>query len=74
LIELFAQSPVVAITLNHEDMSDDDVADTTAVYEAQYRMPVTDVLKAGCGKLVERLYEVFPQLREKALLACPPQE
>lgn len=74
LIELFAQSPVVAITLNHEDMSDDDVADTIAVYEEQYGLPVTDVLKAGCDKLIERLCEVFPQLREKALLACPPRD
>jgi uncharacterized NAD-dependent epimerase/dehydratase family protein len=74
LIELFAQSPVVAITLNHEDMNDDDVADTIAAYEEQYGLPVTDVLKAGCDKLIERLFEVFPQLRKKALLACPPQD
>ena len=74
LIELFAQSPVVAITLNHEDMNDDDVADTIAAYEEQYGLPVTDVLKAGCDKLIERLFEVFPQLRKKTLLACPPQD
>jgi uncharacterized NAD-dependent epimerase/dehydratase family protein len=73
LIELFANSRVVAITLNHEDMEDVEVTDTIAGYEAQYGLPVTDVLKAGCSKLVERLYGVFPQLREKALLACPPQ-
>ena len=74
LIELFAKSPVIAVTLNHEDMDDAEVTDTIAEYEARYGLPVTDVLKAGCGKLIERLYDEFPQLREKALLACPPRE
>ena len=74
LIELFAKSRVVAITLNHEDMSDAEVVATIAEYEEQYGLPVTDVLKTGCDKLVERLYELFPQLREKALLACLPHD
>jgi len=74
LIELFAKSPVIAITLNHEGMDDDEVTDTIAEYEDQYGLPVTDVLKGGCDKLVERLYEVFPQLHEKALLVCPRQD
>jgi uncharacterized NAD-dependent epimerase/dehydratase family protein len=55
-------------------MEDDEVANTIADYEVQYGLPVTDVLKAGCSKIVERLYEMFPQLREKALLTCPRQD
>jgi uncharacterized NAD-dependent epimerase/dehydratase family protein len=74
LIELFAKSAVIAITLNHEDMDDDDIAEVVDAYEQQYGLPVTDVLRAGCDKLVERLWEVFPQLRAKALLACTPQD
>ena len=70
LIELFAQTKVIAITLNHEDMTDGDVEVTTLQYETQFDLPVTDVLKAGCEKIVERLYEVFPSLRDKADLAC----
>ncbi|MCL1592981.1 MAG: DUF1611 domain-containing protein [Actinomycetia bacterium] len=74
LIELFAKSRVIAITLNHEDMNDDEVTDTISEYEILHGMPVTDVLKTGCSKLIDRLYEVFPTLREKALLACLPLE
>lgn len=74
LIELFAECAVVAITLNHEGMEEGELPDTIAAYEEQYGLPVTDVLRDGCDKLVERIYEVFPQLREKALLACPPRD
>jgi uncharacterized NAD-dependent epimerase/dehydratase family protein len=74
LIELFAKSPVIAVTLNHEGMTDDDLADTITEYESEYGLPVTDVLKSGCEKLVARLYEEFPQLREKALPACSRQD
>jgi uncharacterized NAD-dependent epimerase/dehydratase family protein len=70
LIELFAKAKVIAITLNHEGMNDDEVEATVLEYETQYELPVADVLKAGCSKLVQRLYEVFPSLKEKAALAC----
>jgi len=70
LIELFAKTKVIAITLSHEDMNDDEIDATVLEYETQYEVPVTDVLKAGCSKLVQRLYEVFPSLKDKAALAC----
>ena len=62
LIELFSKTRVIAITLNHEDMSDVEVQDTIFDYEQIYGLPVTDVLKNGCDKLITRLYEVFPEL------------
>ena len=74
LIEMFSGSKVVAITLNHEDMSDDEMAAAVLEYECLYELPVTDVLTSGCGKLVEKLFEVFPVLREKASLVCQRQE
>ncbi len=74
LIEMFSGSKVVAITLNHEDMSDDEMAAAVLEYEFLYELPVTDVLTSGCGKLVEKLFEVFPVLREKASLVCQRQE
>ena len=70
LIEMFSKTPVIAITLNHEDMSDAEVDDTILDYEKLYGLPVTDVLKNGCGKLIRRLFEVFPDLGVKASLAC----
>ena len=74
LIEMFSKSKVVAITLNHEDMSVDEVAEAVVEYERLYELPVTDVLTSGCGKLILKLYEVFPVLREKALVVCQRQE
>ncbi len=74
LIEMFSKSKVVAITLNHEDMSEDEVAAAVVEYECLFALPVTDVLTSGCDKLVQKLYEVFPALREKAALICPRHE
>ncbi len=73
LIELFSKSRVIAITLNHEDMSDTEVKDTILDYEKRYELPVTDVLKNGCNKLIKRLFEVFPELAVKASSVCQPQ-
>lgn len=55
ILELLAQQPVLALTLNHEWMGDDEVRATLAAYEAQYARPVADVLKYGCSKLVAAL-------------------
>jgi uncharacterized NAD-dependent epimerase/dehydratase family protein len=74
LLEMFSKSKVVAITLNHEDMSDDEVAAAVIEYECLYELPVTDVLTSGCSKLIQKLFEVFPALREKASLVCQRQE
>jgi len=74
LLEMFSKSKVVAITLNHEDMSEDEMAAAVIEYECRYELPVTDVLMSGCGKLIHQLFEIFPALREKAALACLRQE
>lgn len=62
LIEEFAGPNVIAITLNHEDMSDMELDTTIAEYEEMYGLPVTDVLKHGCTKLVESLLQRFSSL------------
>jgi len=65
LIEVFSRSKVIAITINHEDMTDDEVENTIAEYEDRYKLPTTDVLKYGCDKLVKKLFEVFPELLKR---------
>ncbi len=62
LIEVFSRSPVIGITLNHEGMTDQEVENTIYSYEQGFDLPTTDVLKHGCDKLIEKLYEVFPEL------------
>lgn len=66
LIEVFSKSKVIAITINHEDMSDKDVGETIVEYEDRYKLPTTDVLKFGCDKLVNTLFKVFPELVKQA--------
>ena len=49
---------------------DEQVKDTIEEYEARYELPTTDVLKFGCDKLVETLFEVFPKLANKTVSIC----
>ncbi len=67
LIETFSKSKVIAITINHEDMSDEELDRTIVEYEYKYELPTTDVLKHGCDKLVKKLYEVFPKLQKQVM-------
>ncbi len=64
LNEVFSKSKVIAITLNHEDMTDKELKTTIEEYEARYDLPTTDVLKYGCTKLIERLMITFPLLAQ----------
>ena len=52
MLHLFSASRVVALTLNHEGMSDEDVRRVVAEYEAAYGLPTCDPLWDGCEKLV----------------------
>ncbi len=66
LIETFAMSQVIAITISHEGMDEADVDSTIGKYEELFGLPTTDVLKHGCRKLVDKLFEQFPDLRDVA--------
>ena len=74
LLEVFSKSKVIAITLNHEDMSDDEVKNTIVEYEYKYELPTTDVLKHGSDKIVQTLFELFPELQKSAALIWQLQE
>ncbi|MEA3457203.1 MAG: DUF1611 domain-containing protein [Candidatus Thermoplasmatota archaeon] len=65
LIEIFSRSKVIAITINHEDMTDEEIKEAITEYEKRFQLPTTDVLKYGCKKLVKRIFEVFPELPKK---------
>jgi len=62
LNEVFARSKVIAITINHDDMTDDELENMIAEYEDSYKLPTTDVLKYGCDKLIKSLFKEFPEL------------
>lgn len=62
LIESFSTAEVIAITLNHEDMNDLEIDQAIVNYERDFQLPTTDVLKFDCKKLVDKIYEMFPDL------------
>ncbi|MFX3675190.1 MAG: DUF1611 domain-containing protein [Paenisporosarcina sp.] len=71
LIESFSKTKVIAVTINHENMSDQEIEDVVVEYETELNLPTMDVLKHGCEKLVTSLFEVFPLLenqQKKALV------
>lgn len=72
LVKSFAKSKVIAITINHEDMTDEELDQSVLEYEDQYKMPVTDVLKHGSDKLIRKLFKVFPELTMSNEAACQP--
>ncbi len=65
LIENFAKSKVIAVTINHEKMSDHELEQTIAQYEQDLALPTTDALKFGCDKLVGSIFEAYPNLKRK---------
>ncbi|NQT24560.1 DUF1611 domain-containing protein [candidate division KSB1 bacterium] len=74
LLEVFSKSKVIAITINHEDMTDIEVQNTIEEYEYKHEVPTTDVLKFGCEKLIKQLFNIFPELQESASLSCRLQD
>ncbi|WP_027964909.1 DUF1611 domain-containing protein [Halalkalibacillus halophilus] len=68
LIENSSNAKVVAITINHENMRDDQIDQTVASYEQKFEIPATDVLKHGSDKLVQSILTAFPTLKEKKVL------
>ena len=59
---ILSRSKVIAITLNHEEMTDKEIKKTITDYEIKFKLPTTDVLKYGCKKLINMLIMKFPEL------------
>ena len=58
----------MAITLNHEELSDLGVTRFIKDYEKRLQLPTTDVLSRGCRKLVHTLVNHFPELNRATKL------
>jgi uncharacterized NAD-dependent epimerase/dehydratase family protein len=65
LIEAISPSQVIAIALNHENLTPDEILTIIENYEDQFRLPTTDVLNYGCQKLIQALSDRFPHLSHK---------
>lgn len=62
LIEAFADTKVVGLSLNHEGMNPDEIGEAIASYESALGMPVTDALSCSPKDLVEIILLSFPEL------------
>ncbi len=65
LIETFADTQVIGLTINHEKMTDADVMNAISQYEQDLRIPVTDALTRPPQKLVQMVVAAFPNLQTK---------
>jgi uncharacterized NAD-dependent epimerase/dehydratase family protein len=62
LIETFADTRVIGVTLNHENMSDAEVDLAIDEYRAQLGVPVTDAILRPPRELVDMVVAAFPAL------------
>jgi uncharacterized NAD-dependent epimerase/dehydratase family protein len=65
LIQTFADTKVIGLTINHENMDDDEVTAAIAAYESELGIPATDALTRSPDRLVEMVLSAFPALEEK---------
>ena len=59
VIELLANRPVLALTLNHENMTDAEIETTQRQYETHFGIPCCDILKHGTQKVIDNIIENF---------------
>lgn len=62
LIETFARTKVIGLTLNHENMTDTEVSKAIKRYEKKLGIPTTDALTRSPERLVEMVLSAFPQI------------
>jgi uncharacterized NAD-dependent epimerase/dehydratase family protein len=66
LLETFADTKVIGLTLNHENLTDAEVSTAMVAYEAELEIPVTDALTRPTDALVAMVTRAFPTLRPPA--------
>ncbi len=65
LIETFADTKVIGLTINHENMTSGEVDLAITRFADELGIPVTDALTRPSDHLVEMVVSSFPQLRKK---------
>jgi uncharacterized NAD-dependent epimerase/dehydratase family protein len=70
LIEAFADTTVIGLTLNHENMTDAEVTAAIAMYEAELGMPTTDALTRPTDRLVDMVLAAHPGLGHEVAAAA----
>lgn len=69
LIEAFAGTTVIGLTINHENMTEVEIGAAIRLYERQLGIPATDALTRSPDALVNMVLSAFPKV-QKRLTAC----
>ncbi len=69
LIQTFAATKVIGLTINHENMTDAEVSAAIILYEFELGIPATDALTRSPERLVEMVLLAFPGLGAKPATA-----
>lgn len=59
MLEIFSNAKVIALTINHENMSYREIEETVKEYEEKFGIPCCDVFRHGCKKLVVAIKQNF---------------
>lgn len=70
LIQTFSDTKVIGLTINHENMTDEEIDVAITLYEFELGIPATDALTRSPERLVEMVLEAFPELEEKITVAA----
>ncbi len=65
LIETFADTRVIGLTINHEHLTETEVTEAIDRYEVELGIPATDALTRSPDRLVDMVLGAFPELEEK---------
>ena len=60
LIETFADTKVIGLTINHENMTGAEIDSAISRYESAFAIPVTDALTRSPERLVDMVLGAFP--------------
>ena len=67
LIQTFADTRVIGLTINHENMSYSEVSAAITQYERELGIPTTDALTRSPERLVEMVLSSFPELQGRLI-------
>jgi uncharacterized NAD-dependent epimerase/dehydratase family protein len=68
LIQTFADTRVIGLTINHEHMTDVEVDEAIERYERDLGIPATDALTRSPDRLVSMVLDAFPDLSQERLV------
>ncbi len=70
LIETFADTKVIGLTINHEDMTDGEISAAITLYELNHGIPATDPLTRPTERLLDMVFAAFPDLEKNSPIAA----